>query len=355
MNYIGSKAFLVDSFIDRAMKTQGIAPPGAFLDAFAGTHAVGRFMQRRGWTVHANDQMAYSALIGTTVLCVDSLGFTELEGDVFLARLPAEERLIEIIGHLNYEAECAPLEYDPQRHGGQWFLDKYCEGGADGRLYFSLENGKRICYLRHLISQWRLNYWEWSVLTYALLVAADRVANTASVYYAYLKKLKPSAQKSLRLRVPELGSGPRASVCRMDAVDFVKMASKDASVLYLDPPYNQRQYAPNYHLLETITLWDDPEAKGVSGIRPYGKQKSAWCNRGGAAAELTRILSVSETPVTMLSYSNEGILSKDEILAILDRFGATTAVHEQPHPRFKSRKGEAPRQVVEYLFVNRRR
>ena len=63
----------------------------------------------------------------------------------------------------------------------------------------------------------------------------------------------------------------------------------DVDILYLDPPYNHRQYAPNYHLLETIALYDNPKIKGITGMRDYKNQKSEFCNKDTALQALEKI------------------------------------------------------------------
>ena len=354
MNYLGSKGRLLNPLIDRAIDTLDIPTFGKFGDAFAGTNAVGRHMQRKGYTVHANDLQAYSYTIGKSVLCADYPRFNELSGHIFLHSTPVEERLGKVIAYLNEIASDIEQNYLPLVHG-TWFIDKYCEGGSDGRLYFSNENGKRITVLRWVINQWRLTAEEFCVLNHAIIVAADKVANTASIYYTYLKNLKPSAKRSLKLDVPQINVGPKAEVYNLDALDFVK-GVRDFRVLYLDPPYNQRQYAANYHLLETICLWDDPAVSGVGGVRPYDNQKSNWCYKGKALNEFTTLLHLCDAEYVFLSYSDEGLIPKDEIIKAMSHFGYPV-IFEHEYPRFRADKDSETRKyaendtVIEYLFV----
>jgi adenine-specific DNA-methyltransferase len=63
----------------------------------------------------------------------------------------------------------------------------------------------------------------------------------------------------------------------------------DTDILYLDPPYNKRQYAPNYHILETIAKYDNPVIKGITGMRDYSEQKSLFCNKDTALQSLDKI------------------------------------------------------------------
>lgn len=89
----------------------------------------------------------------------------------------------------------------------------------------------------------------------SLLESADKVANTASVYGAYLKTLKRSATKIMELQPAsfELTSN-RHRIYQEDGNDLIQNIKGD--ILYLDPPYNTRQYGANYHILNTIVKYN---------------------------------------------------------------------------------------------------
>jgi len=357
LNYIGSKAGLVGPLITRAMAELGIAPPGIFVDALAGTHAVGRAMQHAGWSVIANDQMRYSEVVGRALLGTKVLPFSELAGKIFLAGLPGGARSQAVIAHLAEQLADPEAHYIARIHGS-WFLDKYCEGGSGGRLYFSRDNGKRIQIARWLIDEWPLTAYERDTLIYAVMRGADKVANTASVFYTFLKQLKPSARKPLKLEAPSLATGPEATVRKMELIDFLQNLD-GATVVYIDPPYNARQYAPNYHLLETICCWDDPVAFGRGGLRDYSTQKSNWCYRSAVHDELDTACLLAPAHWVLLSYSSEGLMERREIADIMGRHGPVR-IFEHEHPRFRAdndgphRQYARNRTVVEYLFALRK-
>ena len=71
-----------------------------------------------------------------------------------------------------------------------------------------------------------------------------------------------------------------------NANELIKKISGD--ILYLDPPYNHREYGANYHLLNTIALYDDFIPKGKTGLREY--KKSAWCKKNSAQSALDDLL-----------------------------------------------------------------
>jgi adenine-specific DNA-methyltransferase len=312
--------------------------PGVFADGFAGTHAVGRFMQSAGWTVLANDSLYFSYTVGMA-----HLHTTDMAG---------------LVEQLNTEARAA---FADPRWDSTPFFDAYCEGGAGGRLYFSRENGRAIAAVRRRIEEHPLNVFERAAVVASLVQAADRVANVASVYGAYLKKVKASARKPLVLEPLISAGGPAATVTCMDISDFLDKF-QGVDVLYLDPPYNHRQYAPNYHILETIArddmhLWTP---KGKTGLRPYQNQKSPWCSKRQALASLDATVQAADAKVVMLSYSDEGLMAHEDILSTLQRYG-NVATFEEELPRFRSDRDSAKRQyserttIVERIYVLDRR
>jgi adenine-specific DNA-methyltransferase len=119
----------------------------------------------------------------------------------------------------------------------------------------------------------------------------------------------------------------------MDGNTLLKEIAPD--VLYLDPPYNTRQYAPNYHILETIARWDAPKVYGKSGLRPYAEEKSRYCQRESAIAALREAACTADCRLFLLSYNSEGIMEDEAIREVLGARGRVT-VHEQPYRRYKS-------------------
>ena len=106
----------------------------------------------------------------------------------------------------------------------------------------------------------------------SLVNSIDKYANTASVYGAFLKHIKKSAQKKFQLELLQVIDVPVGTVYNEDINTLIQTIRGD--VLYLDPPYNARQYCSNYHVLETIARYDHPELRGVTGLRSSTEQKS---------------------------------------------------------------------------------
>ncbi len=179
----------------------------------------------------------------------------------------------------------------------------------------------------------------------------DKHANTASVYGAFLKQLKKTAQKAFVLKPAELIINDQEhQVFNEDINELVGKIEGD--ILYLDPPYNHRQYATNYHLLETITKYDNPKIHGKTGLREYESQKSLYCSRTKAKNAFRDLILKAKTRYIFLSYNNEGLMTVDdikEIMSLRGKYGYFT----KKYNRFKADRDEnrdyKSNKTVEYL------
>lgn len=123
----------------------------------------------------------------------------------------------------------------------------------------------------------------------------------------------------------------------MDANRLISNIKSD--ILYLDPPYNHRQYAPNYHLLETISLYDNPPLKGKTGLRSYSHQKSDYSTKSKVKKAFQELILAADTRYIFLSYNNEGLMSLEDIKSIMSLRGEY-GVFTKKYNRFKSDKTE---------------
>lgn len=174
----------------------------------------------------------------------------------------------------------------------------------------------------------------------------------SGVYAAFQKKWDPRAVKPLTLRAIETIDNEKQNfVYNKDSLKLVE--NVDVDILYLDPPYNERQYLPNYHLLETIAKYDYPVIKGITGMREYKDQKSSFCNKITALKDLDKIASNANYKFLVLSYNSEGIMPQEEIIAILSKYGRVT-LESFENLRFKSNnKGlsKTKKHIFEQLYI----
>lgn len=327
MNYIGSKFSLLD-FLETTIESVTGYKNGdnyVFGDLFAGTGIVGQTFKAKGCTVISNDIQYYSYVLN--------------------------KHLIENVPQL----DTGLLERLNALVPAEGFIYRnYCEGSGCGRNYFTNENGKKCDAIRIELEQLRKTG-EISDNLYfyylaSLINSIDKYANTASVYGAFLKHIKKSAQKEFQLGLLPVIDGPVGKVYNEDINELAKKIHGD--VLYLDPPYNARQYCANYHVLETIAKYDNPELNGVTGLRDYSDQKSRFCSKRTVADTFDDLIKHADFKFIFLSYNNEGLMSLDTIKEIMSRYGEYSFFTKE-YKRFKADKDEnrniAADSTTEYL------
>ena len=328
MRYIGNKQKLLP-FIGAALDGLGLHG-GTACDPFAGTAAVSRFLKERGFTVLCGDLMEYSYVLQRALVEVDAPPrFAGLPEIVAHARAPLDA----VLRHLNGL---------PGRDGP--VTGHFTPSGRARRMYFTAANGARIDAVRETILAWsrggRITDDERFVLVAALLEAADRVANTTGVYAAFVKSWQPNARRPLRLVPPPLvtGTGRPGRANRADALDVVANAG-ELDLLYLDPPYNTRQYVGYYHVPELLAENGPfPPLRGKTGLIPADGKRSLWCRRGRCEAELETLVGVARCRHILLSYNHEGIIPEATIERIFRAHGrpGTYRVLRRPYKRYRS-------------------
>lgn len=314
MNYIGSKYSLLDFIQETISQVIGhVDGTGlVFGDLFAGTGVVGSTYKEHGWTVIANDIQYYSYVLTKHYLENSS---------------PIDSSLMNELNSLE---------------GIEGFVYKnYCEGSGSGRNYFTNNNGKKCDAIRiklqELFGSKQISEAEFIWCLASLINSIDKYANTASVYGAFLKHIKKSAQKELMLEPLPVIDGTKGKVYNRDINELVREISGD--VLYLDPPYNARQYCSNYHVLETIARYDNPELTGMTGLRKGNDQKSKFCSKKTVAETFDDLIKHANFKYIFLSYNNEGLMSLDVIKEIMSRYGEYSYFTKE-YRRFKADKDE---------------
>lgn len=314
MNYIGSKYSLLDFLIQTISDVTGFrnGENYIFADLFAGTGTVGAAYKSRGCYVISNDIQYYSYVLNK-----------------------------------HYIENCPPMNDSLLKHlnlieGVKGFVyNNYCMGSGSGRNYFTDKNGMKCDAIRIELEKLHTDE-EIDDSTYyyflaSLIDSIDKYANTASVYGAFLKHIKKSAQKEFRLELLPVINGRKGETYNENINELIKKISGD--VLYLDPPYNARQYCTNYHVLETIARYDAPVLKGKTGLRNYAEQKSDYCSKKTAAAAFEALIANADFKYIFLSYNNEGLMCLDTIKNIMSKYGAYSC-YTKEYKRFKADKDE---------------
>ena len=329
MNYIGSKYKLSNFIKSEITKVVGEMKDKVFCDLFAGTGAIGRAFKTDSKKIIANDFEYYAYILNQNYI-----------GN--------HERL-------NYQEFIEELNLLEGVDG--FIYNNYCLGSGSERQYFSDENGRKIDAIRQKIEEWktsgRINENLYYFLLTSLLENADAVANTASVYGAYLKHLKKSAQKTLVIKPAlfEINDNEH-EVYNEDANSLIKLKDFKGDVLYLDPPYNARQYGSNYHLLNTIAKYDAFTPNGKTGLRNY--ERSRYCQKNEVAKVFENLIENAKFKYIFLSYNNEGLMSKETVEKTMKKFGRYDVATIE-YQRFKADKTEnrnhTATETVEFLHI----
>jgi len=287
IKYIGSKRTLLPLIVQAFQAAEGIS---SVADLFSGTSRVGHALKGAGFRVFANDHNAYASTLGRCYVQANR------EDHILDAK-----RLI---------AELNALKGRPG-----YVTETFCERAR----YFQPKNGERIDAIREEIARKSLDPETESILLTSLMEAADRVDSTAGVQMAYMKKWAPRSNNDLSLRVPAMLERPKAGKCIAQQMDAIEAArALDADAVYIDPPYNQHSYLGNYHIWESLVLWDKPEVYGVACKRIDCRlRQSLFNSKRNFRRVFTDLLQAIQTKYIVISFNNEGYIDRESMEDLL--------------------------------------
>lgn len=331
MRYIGNKSKVLNE-IDRLINKKGLNKKGlTFFDAFTGTATVAHHYKNI-YHLLANDNLYFSYIIAE-------------------AKLNSKATMFEKLGF-------NPFEYfnnvDTSNCIG--FIAKNFAPVLSDRMYFSDENARFIDFIRQTINDWymtdKITENEKYFLIASLIESVSKVANVAGVYGSFLKAWDPRAVK--RMVYLPIDTEPHvddlAEIYNDDILNVIKKVKGD--ILYLDPPYTKNQYSIQYHLLETIALYDNPIIKGKTGARDMHMYTSDFSREGNVHIAFEELIANANFKHIILSYSSDGIMSKEYIESILKRYGKkeTYEFIKFSYRQYKNSKAEDRDNHCEYLF-----
>lgn len=205
--------------------------------------------------------------------------------------------------------------------------------------FFSADDCSKIGYIRESIGIERIknkiNFKEFAILVTSLLYGMDRIANTVGHYDAYRKNAKFDKELVIPLLLPDDKLNENNKCYNRDANVLIEEIECD--LLYLDPPYNSRQYSDVYHLLENVASWEKPPVFGIARKMDRQHIKSDYCTMNATGA-FEDLIKKSKAKYILLSYNNMGDkgdersnakIGDDEILRILNDKGKVTIFEKQ--------------------------
>ncbi len=361
--YLGNKRKLL-GLINQAVAKTGVSPGGTFLDLFAGSGVVSRFAKKQGFRVIANDWEPYAQAINQCyIACNMPPPFAPFGGyDQAIAQLnnvvPTEDWVTR---HL---CPADDTQFDAQKE----------------RLFYTRANGMLIDAMRGQLAQWQaaglLTELEFACLLAPMLYQACYTSNTSGVFKGFHNGWGGQTKTALYriLSAFQLqpavfhDSGLPNAVYQSDAAALaqaLREKGEAVDIAYLDPPYNQHPYGSNYHVLNTLTLWDKPpltpqiEGRNKAAIRDDWRteRRSAYNHRAAAADAYDALLSALDAKFILTSYSTDGTIPLLSLIAACLRRGHTEIV-TQGYKRYRvsrQRYSQKPLNVELVLVVDMRR
>ncbi len=336
MRFIGNKTNLLEE-IKNVVDENCNDDSEIFCDIFAGTGSVSRFFKDY-YRIISNDLLYFSHVLTASTI---------------------ENNHVPTFTKLKEHGVDAPLTYlethDVSSISG-FVTEEYSPAGKANRKYLTEENARRIDFIRQTIEAWKSNNlidsYEYKYLLASLIEGIPYVSNITGTYGAFLKAWDKRAFKRFELIRLGVTNNDKRNICyNEDANELIKKISGD--ILYIDPPYNERQYLPNYHLLETVAKYDAPVLKGVTGVRPYSNDKSSYCIKKSVGASFEDLIENADFKHIIISYSDDGLLSTDKIIEVLKKhcISETVKLYKIPYNRYKSKLPQTDKpEHFEFIF-----
>ena len=322
MRYLGNKGLLCDLIVEEIQKRVS-GNNVNILDCFGGTGCVSAALLKTFKNVSNCDINYYAH-----VLCYARL------------KVPLCTDVSELIKNLNTLSPESGL------------VTKYYSPDAN-RKYFTKENAMKIDAIRMRIEKWytdnEITRDQYMLLLANLLEAVSRFSNIPGTYGAFNENWDTRALKPFVIEeYIELSENTGQNSYYGDTKDYLNKENYD--VLYMDPPYNNRNYATYYHVLELVAKYDDTiEIKDNKTGTPTTVVGSSWCSKTKCIEELAHYIENTHAKVVVLSYNNEGIIPCEYIEDLFKRYGNYELV-EIDHKRFTC-NGKGDSKVTERLHI----
>lgn len=324
MRFIGSKTLLLKNIEE--VINENISKAEVFCDIFSGTATVANYF-KKNFKIISNDLLFFSYAIQRAIIGQN--------------KVPKFDKIPRITNPINYFNNLSEQKLEKLSAKKRFFQNHYAPTG--NRMYITDENALRIDFARNKIEEWHkkkyINDDDYFYLLASIVEGIPYVSNISGTYGAFHKKWDKRAFKKFELKPLEIYDNKKKNKCyNADGLELIKKISGD--ILYIDPPYNERQYISNYHLLETAARYDNPIIKGITGQRECSEnEKSNFCIKNKMYGSLEELIKNAKFSHIILSYSTDGLMEINNIEKLLKKYGIIKSykLYEIPYRRFKSR------------------
>jgi len=333
MRYIGSKFRVLEFIKDTILSTYGPFSHVTVADLFSGTACVAEMFKSEKARIITNDYLHFSFALQYAKIKLNTVPKCKIPYTTALNQL---NTISGIDGFFTREYTLEGLSVT-----------------GHSRNYFSLGNARKIdaicTQLRNWLDNGDINTDMFYLITASLVDAITKVSNTSGTYGAFLKIDDNRKNGAIFLEPLEIIDNGQENECYcLDIFDVIEKVSGD--ILYLDPPYNNRQYPPYYHILETAVLYDDPAIYGITGRRPYEDKLSPFCMKEKALPAMLQIIARAKFSHIYISYSTEGIIPYKDFCKSLELYGDVTCFFK-PYRRYKSNDGGVSSKTLKEIII----
>jgi len=414
--YLGNKNSIAENIINEINR---LCNPGDIVcDIFSGTISMSMALKSHGYQVISNDISYFSYhfancyLRNNTIPSFDLsiLGINtinevmvnakletvrEKEGFLFLSNIENEKKYKTIVAVLCF-LENISDEDIAENYRNHFFYNTYTEDGDNSyfcskrgrighRRFFTPENGKRIDLIMSKIREWHhynlLTDIQYSLLISIVCESVEKISNTQGTYHDFQREEYDARSLNiLTLRLPPFDLVVSTNNTHIigkcqDSLKYINQVPNH-SLIYIDPPYNFRQYTSYYFMLNLLSSYCeidnlDSYFRNIQYVRGQNMENdfdSTFCKANLFLSSLKELITNAHCRYVLLSYydgrnhENKGERKQDNgIGQIEELFKSDLFVPKSfelkafNRTNYQSFQGHTASKCKEFLFIAEKR
>lgn len=341
IKYMGSKRELID-FVVKGIRE--LHEGEIICDLFAGTGIVGAVLGQHA-EIWSNDIQEYSEFLARAYLMsIDKDSFENTGVEISKVAYKHVSKLKEIFPEyifsyhnditlkefkeiekkqqslINHNFNNIPYSLFTQYYSGTYWSTIQCMWIDGYRYAASLLSDTNIYSIILSSLMHAMAYNSQSTGHYAQYRDANKVESMNDIKIYRQKEIKPYFEKKLNQLLDNCSLHQKNH--RFTSLDYLNCLESlpKNSIVYADPPYNFVHYSRFYHALETLVKYDYPKVN-YKGRYRNNRHQSPFCQKSKVSSafhSLFEIVSKKRLKL-VLSYSDNGMISLDQILSIAEQ------------------------------------